>query len=157
MSRLALLLLLAWTISCGGTPPDIALVRVDGAEFPVELAVTPEQRSQGLSGRDSLPPDTGMLFVFETEGNYTFWMKDMLFPLDLIWISAECGVVEVTANAPPPEPGQSTNDLPRYTPSVPARHVLEINAGEAAAADIDPGDPVEFAGSMLVSYGCRPG
>ena len=184
MLRLSLLLFLGWTISCGGaaatvkppTPPlvpttsptevadptptispDIPLVRVDGAEFPVELAATPEQRSQGLSGRDSLSPGTGMLFIFETEGNYTFWMKDMRFPLDLIWISAECVLAEVVADAPPPEPGQSPNDLPRYTPSVPARYVLEINAGEAAAADIDPGDPVEFAGSLLRTYGCRPG
>ncbi len=157
MSRLALLLLLAWTISCGGTPPDIALVRVDGAEFPVELAITPEQRSQGLSGRDSLPPGTGMLFVFETEGNHIFWMKDMRFPLDLIWISAECVVVEVVADAPPPEPGQSTIDLPRYTPSDPARHVLEINAGEADRAGIGPGDSVEFAGSLRGTSGCRSG
>lgn len=97
-----------------------------------------------------------MLFVFETEGNYTFWMKDMRFPLDLIWISAECVVAEVTDNTPPPEPGQSQRELPRYTPSDPVRYVLEINAGEAETAEIDPGDPVEFAGGLPSIYGCRP-
>ena len=122
----------------------------------VEVAATQEQRSQGLSGRDSLSSGTGMLFIFETDGNYTFWMKDMRFPLDLVWISAECLVAEVVANAPPPEPGQTPNELARYTPSVQARYVLEINAGEAKTAEIDPGDAVEFAGSSLATYGCRP-
>ena len=97
-----------------------------------------------------------MLFIFETDGNYTFWMKDMRFPLDLVWISAECLVAEVVANAPPPEPGQTPNELARYTPSVQARYVLEINAGEAKTAEIDPGDAVEFAGNSLATYGCRP-
>ncbi len=138
-------------------PPDMPILRVDGAEFPVELAVTLEERSQGLSGRDSLPSGTGMLFIYEAEGAHTFWMKDMQFPLDFVWISGECLVVEVTAGAPPPEPGQSPNDLPRYSPPGPVRYILEINAGEAETADIDPGDVVEFAGSRLGTYGCRPG
>ena len=138
-------------------PEDMPLLRVNGAEFPVELAVTLEERSQGLSGRDSLPSGTGMLFIYEADGAHTFWMKDMRFPLDFVWISGECLVVEVTAGAPPPEPGQSPKDLPRYSPPGPVRYILEINAGEAETADIDPGDMVEFAGSRLGTYGCRPG
>lgn len=184
MLRLSFLLLLAWTISCGGTgatvmppthppvladpptvaadptataPPDIPLVLVGGAEFQVELAVTPEQRSQGLSGRDSLPSGTGMLFIYEADGNHTFWMKGMNFPLDFVWISGECVVAEVTANAPPPESGQSSGFLPTYAPPGPVRYILEINASEAGTAGVTPGDAVEFAGSLLGSYGCRPG
>ena len=165
MRRFALLLLLAWTVSCGGpaatavpsVPSNIPILRVDGAEFPVELAVTLEQRSQGLSGRDSLPSGTGMLFIYEADAAHTFWMKDMRFPLDFVWISGECLVVDVTAGAPPPEPGQSSADLPRYSPSGPVRYILEINAGEAETANIEAGDMVEFAGSPLGTYGCRPG
>ena len=130
-------------------PPDIPLLRVGGAEFPVELAITPEQRSQGLSGRDSLPSGTGMLFIYETDGTHTFWMKDMNFPLDFVWISGECMVAEVTVNAPPPEPGQSQGFLPTYNAPGPVRYILEINAGEAGTAGINTGDPVEFAGLRL--------
>jgi uncharacterized membrane protein (UPF0127 family) len=107
-----------------------------------------------LSGRPSLAPGTGMLFIFETEGVYYFWMKDMRFPLDMVWISAGCVVVDITKDAPPPEPGQALAELARYSPSQPAQYVLEINAGEAEAADIHAGDPVEFGGSLAGAYGC---
>ena len=50
----------------------------------------PEERSQGLSGRPNLAAGTGMLFVFEQAGSYAFWMKDMRFPLDMVWIDAQC-------------------------------------------------------------------
>jgi uncharacterized membrane protein (UPF0127 family) len=129
-------------------------VTIGDASFVVELAVTPQERAQGLSGRPGLAPGTGMLFIFGTEDLYSFWMKDMRFPLDLVWISAECAVVDITEDAPPPAPGQTTADLPTYRPSEPAQYVLEINAGEAESAGIRPGDPVEFAGSLAGTYGC---
>ena len=56
----------------------------------MDLADTPEKRFQGLSGREILEEGTGMLFVFQEERQHTFWMKDMRFPLDMIWITAEC-------------------------------------------------------------------
>ncbi len=127
---------------------------VGGAAFVVETAITSPQRTQGLSGRPTLPPGSGMLFIFEQEGRHTFWMKEMRFPLDLVWIDAECTVVDVTLNAPPPAPGQTLAQLPRYSPGVPAQYVLEINAGEAGSSGIDPGDPVIFTGSLAGRYGC---
>ena len=60
------------------------VVRVDEVAFPVELAVTSEQRAQGLSGRVFLDFGTGMLFVFEAESRLRFWMKEMEFPLDMV-------------------------------------------------------------------------
>ncbi len=83
------------------------MVKIGDALFPVDLALTSEQQSQGLSGREVMEADTGMLFIFQSEGNLTFWMKEMHFPLDIVWIGANCTVVDVTLGAPPPEEGQS--------------------------------------------------
>jgi uncharacterized protein len=107
-----------------------------------------------LSGRPSLAPGTGMLFIFERENLYNFWMKDMRFALDMVWVSADCVVADVIQNVPPPEPGQAVADLPTYSPSEPVQYVLEINAGEAESADIRHGDQVEFGGSLAGNYGC---
>jgi uncharacterized membrane protein (UPF0127 family) len=130
------------------------IVTIDDASFAVELAVTPQQRTQGLSGRPVLPPGTGMLFIFESADRYSFWMKDMRFPLDLVWISAECIVVDITEDVPPPAPGQAVADLPTYRPSEPAQYVLEINSGEVESANIRLGDRVEFGSSLAGVYGC---
>jgi uncharacterized membrane protein (UPF0127 family) len=138
-------------------PPTMetgATVIIGDASFTVELAVTPQQRAQGLSGRPGLPPGAGMLFIFETADLYSFWMKDMRFPLDLVWISAECAVVDITEDAPPPAPGQAVADLLTYRPKEPAQYVLEINAGEAESAGIGIGDQAEFGGDLAGAYGC---
>jgi hypothetical protein len=129
-------------------------VKVGTATFEVEPAITSAQRTKGLSGSPPLTPGSGMLFIFERESKYTFWMIDMLFALDMVWIGAECTVVDITFNAPPPEPDQTPDQLPRFSPGVPARYVLEINAGEAGPAGIRPGDPVVFTGSLAGRHGC---
>ena len=130
------------------------MVIVGGTAFPVELAITIAEQIQGLSDRSSLAPGTGMLFVYEQESKLTFWMKDMHFPLDMVWIDADCTVVDITLNAPPPEPDQTLEELPRFAPGVPAQFVLEINAGEAQSEGIGASDPVEFAGSLAGRHGC---
>ena len=141
----------------GASAPESALasvVRVGAAEFAVEPAVTPAQRIQGLSGRQVLAPGSGMLFIFEQEGKHTFWMKEMRFPLDLVWIGARCTVVDITSKAPAPAAGQSLAELPLYTPVAPARYVLEVNAGGTEAAGIRVGDQVAFRGSLAGFYDC---
>ncbi|HJN85766.1 MAG: DUF192 domain-containing protein [Dehalococcoidia bacterium] len=129
-------------------------IKVGTATFEVEPAITGAQRTQGLSGSPPLTPGSGMLFIFERESKYTFWMIDMLFSLDMVWIGAGCTVVDITFNAPPPEPGQTPDQLPRFSPGAPARYVLEINAGEADSAGIEPGDPVRFTGDLAGRHGC---
>jgi hypothetical protein len=138
-----------------------SVVTVGGASFKVELAVTQEQRTQGLSGRAGLAPGTGMLFVFDEEGRYSFWMKEMRFPLDLVWIgpsSEGCTAVDITANAPPPTTGhpsaEGLAELPLYTPVAPVRYVLEVNGGETEAAGVRVDSRVEFRGSLAGLYGC---
>ena len=130
------------------------VVLVGGAAFTVELAITSKERIQGLSGRPALTPGAGMLFVYEQEGIYRFWMKEMQFHLDIVWIGPDCTVVDVTVNAPSPEPGQTLAQLPRFGPGFPAQYALEINAGEAAIMGIGPGAQVEFAGDLGGRYGC---
>ena len=120
----------------------------------MELAITGEERAQGLSGHDPLPPGAGMLFIFPNEGRLVFWMKDMLFPLDMVWVGSDCRVVDITYNAPAPTPDQSLADLPRFSPSTPARYVLEILAGEANAEGLAVGDPVAFSGTLAGQHGC---
>ncbi len=130
------------------------MVRVAEVVFPVELAVEPEDRFQGLSGRAFLDSGTGMLFVFEEEDRLRFWMREMEFSLDIIWIDAECRVVDISENVPAPDPGTPLDALPRYSPDAPARYVLEINGGESAARGLGAGDPVEFLNELAGMYGC---
>jgi len=146
------------TVGAPATEIPQPVVTVGGASFKVELAITQDQRTQGLSGRAMLPPGTGMLFVFDQEGRYSFWMKEMRFPLDLVWIGAQCTVVDITHKAPPPAPGQSAlggvTELPLYIPVAPARYVLEVNGGETEAAGVRVDSRVEFRGSLAGLYGC---
>ncbi|MCI0903908.1 MAG: DUF192 domain-containing protein, partial [Chloroflexi bacterium] len=79
-------------------------VRVDDVVFPVELAATPEERIRGLSGRDHLNSGSGMLFIFENAERFRFWMREMEIPLDIVWISSGCRVVDVAENVPFPDP-----------------------------------------------------
>ena len=136
--------------------PDrsLPLVTIGATTWPVELAITPAERGQGLSGREELPQGTGMLFIFEGDQHLAFWMPDMNFPLDMVWIDSGCQVVDATLNAPVPEPGQSLADLPRFSPSAPSRFVLEINAGEFEGAGLTAGESAMFGGALEGQYGC---
>ena len=135
--------------------PDLALplVTIGTFAWPVELALTGEQQAQGLSGRAELAAGAGMLFVWNQESRRSFWMPDMNFPLDMVWLNGDCAVTHITHNAPPQAPGQSQADLPRYTVDQ-VQYVLEINAGEAALHGIQVGDQARFQGRIAGEYGC---
>ncbi len=153
---LSLLAMLA-ALACGGPPtesPQPAMVRVANAAYTVDVAAQPETRQQGLSGRESLPQNAGMLFVFDEEQELQFWMKDMRFPLDIIWIDAQCRLIDISAHVPTPPPGADNADIPRANAPSPARYVLELNAGEASRAGLSPGDRVEFLGPIANRHGC---
>lgn len=107
----------------------------------VEIADTEAKRSQGLSGRKLLSENQGMLFVFPYTGIYPFWMKDMHFPLDFVWISQK-KVVDITENVPNPK--TPTDQLPLYTPKEPVDMVLEVNAGFIKKNNIKIGDTIEY-------------
>jgi len=105
----------------------------------VQIADTESARNLGLSGRENLPDDTGMLFVFPAEGKFAFWMKDMKFPLDFIWIH-NGKVSQITANVGI-EPGLPDAALHTYLPSSLVDSVLEVNAGWTAKNRLKVGDP----------------
>lgn len=130
------------------SPTPKPVVSVAGVKITVEIADTDEKRSKGLSGRDSLHENEGMLFVFGTEGGYSnkdttpsFWMKAMLIPLDIIWIN-DGKVVKIDKNvAIKPEDK-------RYTPGQPIDYVLEVTAGFSdknilKVGDAAEGDPIK--------------
>ena len=125
----------------------VSAVRIGEKTFNVELALTREQQSLGLGERDSLPANSGMLFVFKPAEIVPFWMKGMRFNLDIVWIS-EGNIVDITRNAPVPKPETKTENLPLYSPKTEIDYVLELNAG--AADKMNVGDRVEIVNSSQV-------
>jgi uncharacterized membrane protein (UPF0127 family) len=119
--------------------------RFENVTVILEVARTDAQRQKGLGGHAPLGETDGMLFVFERPAFYSFWMKGMLFPLDLIWI--ENGVVvHVEPNAPHHAPETPDAQLPIYAPAAMATYVLEVNAGFTALHGIVVGTPVALLG-----------
>lgn len=106
--------------------------------FNVELAQNNAERTNGLARRGFLKENEGMLFVFEREGNYPFWMKNTLIPLDIIWISQNNKIVFVSENNLP----CGDSDCPLINPAELAKYVLEINAGMAEKIGIKIGERV---------------
>ncbi len=117
---------------------------MDGQAFSVEIAADAGSRSTGLSYGDGLLRNAGMLFLMPREGVQTFWMKEMRFPLDMVWIGSDCRVTGITHEVPFPEDGTSTSELPRYKSPDGTLYVLEINAGLARELAITPGAKVAF-------------
>ncbi|KKW19850.1 MAG: hypothetical protein UY63_C0005G0033 [Parcubacteria group bacterium GW2011_GWA2_51_10] len=116
--------------------PEMAssTVRIAGKEIRVTIVDTPDERSRGLSGRKELAPDEGMLFVFETDGVYGFWMKDMLFPIDIVWLSGGWKVVDIHTHVMP-------STYPAiFRPRGPIRYVIEMPAGSATESGLKIGD-----------------
>jgi len=108
--------------------------------FQVEIAKTKAQRERGLMYREKLDKDKGMLFIFDKEGMYPFWMKNTLIPLDIIWIDGNNKVVFISQNVQPCK----TLICPSAVPSEQAKYVLEINAGFAEKLQIKTGDYASF-------------
>lgn len=107
------------------------------------VASKASERKKGLSGQENLPLGGGLLFVFENSGLYSFWMKDMKFAIDIIWIDENKKVVYIVQNAPP-EPSRDEDELTLYRPEGVAKYVLEINAGLTQRHGIVIGDVVGF-------------
>ena len=104
--------------------------------FIVEVAETEEERSLGLSGRTTLPEGRGLFFIFEIPGKYGFWMKEMNFPIDIVWIDESWQVAGVERDVSP-------DSYPKiFYPVRAIKYVLELPAGTAAFKRIDVGSIV---------------
>jgi uncharacterized protein len=117
------------------------IVSVNGIEVVADVAATNEQRAKGLSVKDSLPEYEAMLFVFETAQEHSFWMKNMKFPIDIIWLDSDKAVVHIEHYL---QPCSLDVFCPSYKPNNNALYVLETAAGFAQKHDIVEGTRVEF-------------
>ncbi len=126
-------------LSPAGLPLDAVTVKTQAGEtlqFQVELAVTPSDQQRGLMFRTEMAEDAGMLFVFDPVRPVSFWMRNTLIPLDMLFIAPDGTILNIEANAEP------ETDTPRPSAG-PVRGVLEINGGLAALLGIAAGDRVD--------------
>lgn len=121
--------------ACAAQSPAPA-VEIKGKTFSIEIAEDDASRAHGLMGRDSMPADHGMLFVFQDDAPRAFWMKNCKFPQDMLFFDAERRLISVQRNVPP----CVSDPCPAYSSGAPARYVLELNAGQADAIGVHPGD-----------------
>lgn len=120
--------------------PLVSKVRIRNTTMTVSTAVTEAQKQKGLGGRESMPDSFGMLFLYDHEEQFEFWMRGMQFPLDFVWIKDKT-VVDLTQHVPPP----TGNDRPRIVkPKEAVDTVLELNAGSITRYGIATGDAVQF-------------
>ena len=117
---------------------NIKAIQIMGQNIRVNLATTDAAREQGLSGRENLKEDEGMLFVFDYPDKYSFWMKDMNFPIDMIWIGENKEIIYIKKNARPESFPES------YGPTADSKYVLEIVSGLSSKNNLKEGDKVEF-------------
>lgn len=117
-------------------------LQINGVTFNVEIADTESKRNKGLSDRESLATDSGMLFVFPKVDKYVFWMKGMKIPLDFIWIKDDT-VVDLLPNIQPPKTGEKDENIPVYSSKQEFNKVLEVNMGTIEHLNINVGDMIK--------------
>ncbi len=104
----------------------------------IDIAATSSDRTRGLSGRESIDHDYGLFFVFEESGYHGIWMKDMHFPIDIIWIDESMRINHIEKNVKP-------ESFPKvFTPKKKSRYVLELNAGYVDKNGIRIGDQIDL-------------
>ena len=134
------MLILVLALAAGVPPSAPVCIMPEGTRVQLELALSDEEKQLGLMFRDVLPADHGMLFIFDADGPLDFWMKNTFLPLDFVWVSAAGEVVDVRAGVPPCR----SDPCATYGSDRPARAVLEVNAGFAAAHSVRPGVQLRF-------------
>jgi len=123
-----------------GCAPSTPAVCINKTCFNVEVVSTPETRAIGLMFREQMDNDNGMLFVFEKEDIYYFWMKNTLIPLDMIWMNKDKEIIYINKNTPPCKHDPCLS----YGPNEDSLYVLEINGGLTDTLGINVGDTFEF-------------
>lgn len=143
-TRVLLMLVAALVlVSCGSDEPagldgfETSTISIDGNELAVAVAATPSQRSQGLMGVTDLGDLDGMLFVFQTESNGGFWMKDTLIPLDIAFFDREGAFVDVLTMEP-----CTIDPCPSYRPGGPYLYAVEAPAGDLES--VGPGSRLQI-------------
>lgn len=145
---LASLLVLALVVVIAGsyTPPNDCnekyqqdkTLSSESHDIKVEVASSDKQLEKGLSGRKCIADNQGMLFVFDSPGYYNFWMKDMNFPIDIVWVDENKRIIEVTDNVQP------STYPDTFTSNQPPSYVLEVGAGRAGQLGLFSGVKLDF-------------
>lgn len=125
-------------------PPRFQTLQINDSKLNVEIADTESKRNKGLSGRNSLGVDEGMLFIYPNLGKHAFWMKGMKFPLDFVWINNR-KVIDLIPGVPPPVAGEKDQDLSIYTSKFDADKILEVNVGVINRLNIKIGDTIKLS------------
>ncbi len=119
------------------------VLKIGDTNVNADVADTPALRQRGLSGRKTLSEDQGMFFVFEQPGIYPFWMNEMNFPIDIIWIDENMNVADITRSATPSSFPQT------FASKSPVPYVLEVQAGFSDRHGIEIWDQVELVPSAV--------
>ena len=131
-------LLIAFLVVAAGCVSSQAYIEAGGKRIGVEIADSPEEWSKGLMYVESLPQDRGMLFVFPDEAERSFWIRNTLIPLDMIFVDADGVITNITKSAQPCKAILCESYYGR------AKYVLEVNGGFSDASGIRIGDTVEM-------------
>ena len=116
----------------------IKVIKINNTNIEVEIADTPKTREKGLSGRRALSESMGMLFIFDSPSQYGFWMKDMRFGIDIVWIDENLKIVGI-------EKKTSPETFPQiFYPDRPIKYVLELPAGFSDKYNIGIGAVVQY-------------
>ena len=145
ISILLIVLGLAWltfSVNVGKEKRDLSVLRVGEQSLGVEIADSAEEWSQGLSGREQLSGDEGMLFVFDDQVRRSFWMRQMRFSLDMMFIR-DGRINEIVRNVPAPSGSQDGTEI-RVQSQESADWVLEVNSGWAQEHGVEVGDEVTY-------------
>jgi uncharacterized protein len=122
--------LLWWNITQGQSALSLA-----GYNYSMTVVKDGPELTRGLSGTDNLPNDQAMLFVFPNDDLWGIWMKDMNYPIDIVWLDSDRTVVHTVQNALPSSYPNTT-----FKPPVPARYVIELSSGTIERTGIKIGD-----------------
>ena len=155
MKKLLLVLTLFAPLLSGchsAPPPSTFLLQINGHSFHVELAHTPQLRRQGLTGRQHLRHDHGMLFVLPAPATMTMWMKGCKIPLDVLFFDSNKRLINSHAMAVP-YPTQPDDTLPTYSSDKPANYALELPAGTTSRLRIKPAAVITFSPELLKALG----
>jgi uncharacterized membrane protein (UPF0127 family) len=121
--------------------PNKVNITVNNFNLTAEIAVTPEEQSKGLSIKEDLQENQGMIFPYKAPKVLAFWMKDMKFPIDIFWLDSDKRVVHIEKNLQPCNPFLP---CPSFSPDTKAQYVLETVAGLSDRIDIKIGTQVDF-------------
>lgn len=125
------------TVSLLSSPAPTALLSINGDSFEIEKATTTQAQERGLSGRESMPQDQAMVFVFDKPAVRCFWMKDMKFSIDMVWLNESKQVSAIEYNVSP-------DSYPDSYCHVDAQYVVEFAEGTATRLHLQPGDVFKF-------------